>query len=137
VGTGITWALAWVGLGAGIGILAGLDLSYLLRMAMGNSVGGFLAGASFAAILSVAERRHSLEDLSLRRVALWGAGGGLALSLIPFAAGIPLAYLLGPLVINAGIGAGMAMGSVILARREESRSLIPPADGPWARLGSE
>ena len=100
-------------------------------------MGGFLAGASFAVILSVAERHHSLEDLSLRRVALWGAGGGLVLSLIPLAAGIPMAYLLGPLVINAGIGAGMATGSVILARRAESRSLMDPVDGPMLSLEGE
>ena len=41
--------------------------------------------------------------------------------------GVPLAYLLGPLVINGGIGAGMAAGSVALARRSENRRL---ASGP-------
>jgi hypothetical protein len=126
--------MAWVGLGAGIGALTGLDLGYLLRMAMGNSIGGFLAGASFAVILSVAERNRSLEDLSLRRVALWGAGGGLLISLIPLVAGIPLAYLLGPLVINAGIGAGMATGSVALAKRAEDRRLVSGWDNPLVRL---
>jgi hypothetical protein len=126
--------MAWVGLGAGIGALTGLDLGYLLRMAMGNSIGGFLAGASFAVILSVAERNRSLEDLSLRRVALWGAGGGLLISLIPLVAGIPLAYLLGPLVINAGIGAGMATGSVTLARRAEDRRLVSGLDGSLLSL---
>lgn len=134
IGTGITWAMAWVGLGAGLGALAGLNLGYLLRMAMGNSIGGFLAGVSFAVILSVAERNRSLEDLSLRRVALWGAGGGLAISLIPLAAGIPVAYLLGPLMINAGIGAGMATGSVALARRAEGRRLVSGLEGSLLSL---
>jgi hypothetical protein len=113
-----------MGLSAGIGALVGYDLPFLLRMAMNNSVAGFLAGTAFAAILSIAERNHSLEDLSLRRIALWGAGGGLALSFIPLVIGVPLAYLLGPLVINAGIGAGMATGSVALARRAEDRNQL-------------
>ncbi|MFC1662514.1 hypothetical protein ACFL3S_13845 [Gemmatimonadota bacterium] len=108
--------------------LAGFELSYLLRMALNSSVAGFFAGASFAVILSVAERNHSLKELSLRRVALWGAGGGLLLSFIPLVFGIPLAYLLGPLVINVGIGAGMAAGSVALAKRAGDRPLIPGAD---------
>jgi hypothetical protein len=110
-----------MGLGAGIGALVGYDLSFLVQLAMNNSVAGFLAGTAFAVILSVAERNHNLGDLSLRRVALWGAGGGLLVSLIPLAVGIPLTYLLGPLVINAGIGAAMAGGSVALAKRAEAR----------------
>jgi len=112
----------------------GYDLNFLFQLAMNNSVAGFIAGTAFAVILSVAERNHSLEDLSLRRVALWGAAGGLLVSLIPLAVGIPLTYLLGPLVINAGIGAGMAGGSVAMAKRAEAR-LITGADS--ALLGLE
>ena len=128
LGTAFTWAIGWVGLGAGIGALAGFPLSYLLRMALNSSVAGFIAGASFAVILSFAERNHTLEDLSLRRVALWGAVGGLILSVIPMAFGVPVPYLLGPLVINSGIGAAMASGSVVLARRDVNRRFIPGAN---------
>ena len=135
VGTAFTWAIGWTGLGALIGALAGFDLSYLLRMALNNSVSGFMAGASFAVILSLAEGRHTLADLSLRRVALWGAVGGLLLSFIPLAFGVPVPYLLGPLVINVGIGAGMATGSVALAKRAEDRRFIPGMDK--ARLSLE
>lgn len=134
LGTAFTWAVAWVGLGAGIGALAGLPLSYLLRMALNSSVAGFIAGASFAVILSVAERERSLRDLSLRRVALWGAVGGLLLSFIPMAFGVPVPYLLGPLVINVGIGAGMAAGSVVLARRAETRHLVSGIADPFLSL---
>ena len=125
IGTGLTWAGAWIGLGAGIGLLAGFPFPQIVQIALTNSIGGFLAGATFATILSVAERKQSLANLSLRRVALWGAAGGGFLSLIPMAFGMPLAYLLGPLVINGGIGAGLATGSVILARRAEARELMP------------
>jgi len=125
-----------MGLGAGIGALVGYDLNFLFQLAMNNSVAGFVAGTAFAVTMSVAERNHSLEDLSLRRVALWGAGGGLLVSLIPMAVGIPLTYLLGPLVINAGIGAGMAGGSVAMAKRVDARS-IPSADNPLLGLEGE
>jgi hypothetical protein len=135
IATGVTWAFAWIGLGAGLGVLAGFPLSYLLRMALNNSVSGFLAGASFAVILSVAERNHSLRELSLRRVAVWGAAGGLLLSFLPLVFGIPLAYLLGPLLINVGIGAGMATGSVALAKRAPDRQLIGEPTDP--RLSPE
>jgi hypothetical protein len=106
-------------------------------MALNNSVSGFIAGASFAVILSIAERHHSIEDLSLRRVGLWGAVGGLLLSLIPLAFGVPVPYLLGPLVINVGIGAGMASGSVALAKRADRHQLISGADDPLLRSGGD
>lgn len=129
VGTGLTWAAAWVGLGAGIGALAGLDLQFILQIALGNSVSGFLAGSAFAGILSVAERNHSLEELSLKRVAIWGALGASALTLLPLAYGVPVGYLLAPILINGTIGAGMAAGSVAMARRAEDRRLQSrPAD---------
>ncbi len=137
LGTAFTWAIVWIGLGAGIGALAGFNLSFLLRMALNSSVAGFIAGASFAVILSVAERNHSLEDLSLRRVALWGAVGGLLLSAIPMAFGVPVPYLLGPLVINVGIGAGMASGSVVMARRGGDRRFIPGATDSMLGLEGE
>lgn len=123
VGTGLTWAATWVGLGAGIGALAGLNLQFILQIALGNSVSGFLAGGAFAVILSVAERNHSLEELSLKRVGLWGAVGAAALSLLPLAYGVPVGYLLGPILINGAIGAGMAAGSVALARRADRKEL--------------
>ena len=124
IGTGLTWAFAWIGLGATLGALAGYPLTYLLRIALSNSVGGFIAGASFAAILTVTERKRTLAELSLRRVALWGAMGGFVVTAMPLAVGAPLVYLLGPLVINGGIGAGLAAGSVVLARRADDRRLV-------------
>ena len=123
VGTGLTWAAAWVGLGAGIGALAGLDLQFILQIALGNSVSGFLAGSAFAGILTVAERNHSLDELSLKRVALWGALGASVLTLLPLAYGVPVGYLLGPILINGAIGSGMAAGSVAMARRAERKEL--------------
>jgi hypothetical protein len=137
VGTGLTWAAAWIGLGAGLGAIAGFPLGSLFRLALSNSIGGFVAGASFALILSVAERKKTLNELSLKRVALWGAVGGLVVTSIPLAFGTPVAYLLGPLLINGGIGAGLASGSVIMARRADRRRLDPGLDPAVLSLGGE
>ena len=134
LGTAATWAVAWVGLGIGIGALVGIDLRFIVPMALNSAVAGFIAGTSFAVILSIAERRSSLEELSFRRVASWGAGGGLVLSFIPLAFGMPLPLLLGPLVINAGIGAGMATGSVALAKRADDRQFVSGADAGLLNL---
>ena len=134
VGTGVTWAIGWVGLGTGIAALAGFDFSLLMRMALNNAVAGFIAGGSFALILSVAERRNRLEDLSLKRVAIWGGMGGLLLSLLPLAFGIPLAYLLGPLVINIGIGATLATGSVAIAKKGGETNFLARGRDPLLSL---
>jgi hypothetical protein len=128
VGTGLTWAAAWIGLGGLLGAVAGFPLASLLRLALSNSIGGFIAGASFAVILSVAERKHTLADLSLKRVALWGAAGGILVTSIPLAFGAPLAFFLGPLVINGGVGAVLASGSVAMAKRADRRRLVPGAE---------
>jgi hypothetical protein len=134
LGTAFTWAIAWTGLGVGFGALAGIQLGYWVPMALNGAAAGFIAGASFAVILSIAERKNTLEGLSLRRVALWGAVGGLLLSFIPMAFGVPVPYLLGPLVINTGIGAGMATGSVFLARRAQGGRLLAGLDDPLLSL---
>lgn len=130
LGTGLTWAIAWVGLGGVLGGLAGFNLGYLLQMALNNAIGGFVAGGAFAVILGIAERQNTLEGLSLKRVALWGGVGGLLISLIPLAMGIPLAYLLGPLVINMGIGAGIASGSVAIARKGGNINILGEGRDP-------
>jgi len=135
IGTGLTWAAAWIGLGAGLGALAGFPLTYLVRIALSNSVGGFIAGAAFATILSIAERKRTLGDLSLKRVALWGAAGGLLVTSIPLAFGAPVAFLLAPLLINGGIGATLATGSVVMARRADQRRLDPGAADSLLGMG--
>ncbi len=96
---------------------------------MGMSI-GFTAGISFAVILSIAERRKTLDQLSLRRVALWGGIGGMALMLFAMALkigagesqfGQVLTFYLPVLVFNGLIGAGFASVSVALARQAEAK----------------
>jgi hypothetical protein len=83
-----------------------------------------ISGAVFAVTLSVAERRKgSLDALSLRRVAGWGAIGGMALPmlLLPFYyyGTVPGGFGQATVVIlqNGLLGAGSAAASLSLARR--------------------
>jgi hypothetical protein len=123
VGTGLTWAFGWTVINTGLILLSGLPLRFVGAVALSNLFQGFLAGGTFAVILSIAERRRSLEDLSLKRTALWGGIGGILLRLaaIPLIlpVGIPLPNIFIPLVIDGLTGAGLASGSVALARRAD------------------
>jgi hypothetical protein len=128
IGTGLTWAIGWTGVKVGLfGLygLSGFPLRFLFPIALSGLVQGFIAGGAFAVVLSIAERRHTLEDLSLRRVALWGGVGGV-LVLLPtlpmvFSYGVPLIPILGSLAVDGLMGAGFATGSVALARRGDTK----------------
>ena len=126
-GTGLTWAVGWAAFTVGTNLLFGIPLRFVGLLAVSGVVRGFIAGGAFAVILSFAERHHTLEDLSLRRVGLWGGIGGslLLVATLPFvlSLGIPLVPRLVGLTTSALLGAGFASGSVALARRGEPRLL--------------
>jgi hypothetical protein len=135
-GTGLTWAVGWAGLVTGIVALFGVDLGILPRVALYQAIGGFFAGTGFALVLSIAERRHTLEELSLLRVAAWGAIGGLlahgVVGLLVF--GTDLLWL--DVAITGVLAGSFATGSVALARREDPKliggdeePLLPPKEG--------
>ncbi len=124
VGTGLTWAFGWAGVGLVLNLFGGIPLQFIGQIVLSGLVRGFIAGGAFAVILSIAERHHTLADLSLRRVALWGGIGGslVFVSVLPFLIplGTPWGSLLTPIVINALTGAGFASGSVALARKADA-----------------
>lgn len=131
IGTGITWAVGWSVGWVAIGASIGLPFGNLVGTAVSGALIGFIAGGSFAVILSIAERRRTLDQLSLMRVALWGFLGGVALPVLLsprlFGAGLPFRIALTSFLIPTGVsgllGAGFASGSVALARREEKKLL--------------
>jgi len=95
---------------------------------------GFIMGGAFAGILSMTERHRKLEDLSFRRVALWGSFGGLALlGVVSLVYGPP--NLVSWLVITF-LSAGFASGSVALAQRGDA-SLIEGEEEPLPALEGE
>ena len=80
IGTGLTWALGWAGL---FGVAGAIFGAYSIpRLAFIGGFMGLIVGGAFAVILSITERRHSLEDLSLWRTALWGGLGGFLVAVV-------------------------------------------------------
>lgn len=137
LGMGLTWAVA--------GFFAGMGIELLHNIwpnPLGSAVDiwpaalaypGFFGGVAFSAVLGIAGRRRRFDELSLPRVAAWGAVGGLMVSLIPAAmVGIGLATPNAPLwQITAALvgpftagGAAAAAGSLALARMAEDRELL-------------
>jgi hypothetical protein len=86
---------------------------------------GFLGGVLFSVVLAIAASRRRLEELSLARVAAWGAVAGLVVGSLPFTLGDaaserPL-WLLATVVVGSItlLSAGSAAASLALARSGE------------------
>ena len=131
LGVGLTWSIGWVIVMLIIGSIIGVvDPDSIdpgeepWRMAGIIGAAGFFSGAVFAAILSSAERRRSIRDLSLPRAALWGALGGAALPLLTTVNDAVL-------TTTAPLGAIFAVSTIAIARRAalrepEEAELLPP-----------
>jgi len=131
IGIGVTWAVGLAGLFAVAGLVLGG--TSLTGLALTGGFLGLIGGGAFAVILSIAERRHSLGDLSLWRMALWGGIGGAfvagATNLIGGSGG-----LIWPFVGTVAlIGAVASTGTVAVAQRAE-RKLIGGGDDSVASL---
>lgn len=130
VGTALTWGVGWVVANALLCLVTGVPLQFLGPLSGTAMFQGFLAGGTFATILSIAERKRTLEELSLPRVALWGGIGGMLIGFLAFpfmvSQGFPLARMFLPVVVDGLIGAGFASGSVTLARGSDTALLGAP-----------
>ena len=137
LGMGLTWAVT--------GFIAGMGIELIHNIwpnPLGSAVDiwpavlaypGFFGGVAFSTVLGIAGRRRRFDELSLPGVAIWGAVGGLLVSLIPAAlVAIGLATpnvpslqitvaLLGPFTVGGAIAAS---GSLVLARTAENRELL-------------
>ena len=143
IGMGLTWAVGWAVMGIGIGV-ASIALPFLpwhLFFEIFDAplpalaVPGFFGGIFYSIVLGVAGRRRRFDELSLPRVAAWGALGGLMLALFPsFLVLVGLAHLGRPdasLVQLTALfavpfmlaGAGSATGSLLIARKAERHAL--------------
>lgn len=129
----LIWAIVWLPLGLALPWLRRRPLNqcvycppdFVIRFLTIWTLWGALSGAIFAVVLAIAERRHTLAELSLARVAAWGAIGSLALpgaftiadvmqTTFPYAQWRFVLIVLG---IAAALGAGCAAGTLALARR--------------------
>lgn len=135
LGTGLTWAVTWMGAGVALwmGFLAAGFPVELAEFVVLFSVTGLVGGVAFAGVLSVAERRRRLGQLSLRRFAAWGglAGLGVALAVVGLGAWTTGLVFTGVLTT---LGAGSAAGSLALARRAE-RNLLAASEPAGALEG--
>jgi hypothetical protein len=79
-GLGLLWGGGWALLNAvlvsGLAVFGSLPWAMVVPGAIRFGLWGFLCGAAFALVLTTMERKHSVEELSLVRVGLWGATGG-------------------------------------------------------------
>jgi hypothetical protein len=130
IGIGLTWAAAWFGAGIIFMVAAAPHPENPFFVAWG--VFGFIAGVTFASLLGLIERRRGIDQLSLRRVAGWGALGGLSLAVGVQLAGLAGQFLLiGPLFALAG--AGCAAATLALARKGDERPRFQPGADPRVR----
>lgn len=145
IGMGLTWALGWGLSGILIGVASKLfpwlpfwDTFFNVFDAPlpALAVPGFFGGVFFSIVLGIAGRRHRFSELSVRSFALWGALGGVLLSLFPVslvAAGLasanrPIWELLTvtavasvPIIL---LSSGFAAGYLTIARRAEQREVV-------------
>ncbi|MBM4188860.1 MAG: hypothetical protein FJ206_16265 [Gemmatimonadetes bacterium] len=136
IGIGLAWAAAWFGAGMALLLVVGIgaaDVPFPLFFGLL----GFLAGATFSGLLGVLARRRRFDQLSLPRVAAWGALGGVLLAGVVYLSAGPGAELLvlGPVFALAG--AISATATLALARGEDRRVL---GDGDAAadrRVGAD
>ena len=123
VGMGLTWAVAWASVGFVprwvLGINNG-DLPYpILFFGL-----GFISGVTFSVVLMLTEGRRRLDQLSVPRVALWGALGGILLGgLFVRGVGMSVVEMLGVGSLFAVASAACASGTLMLARRAAMREL--------------
>lgn len=117
LGLGLTWGILWAILTAAIGVVIWVVDPDSIDSGEGPLIAsaivgwqGFVAGVGFGILLSFAETRKAILDLSLIRAAIWGL---LASAALPFLTGMPI----GMLWFVCLLGATSASASVAIARR--------------------
>jgi len=85
LGISIAWGAVWAAIFAALTVVIGIvdpdsidPGETVARIAWIGGVFGLVSGAVFSLLLSLAERRKTIRDLSLRRAALWGVVGAWA-----------------------------------------------------------
>ena len=141
--TGVLWGIVWSIIGTialttlvywaqharrGLEVNTGSVGSFVLGQLLFFGVYGGISGAIFALLLALAERRRTLEQLSMARVTTWGVLGGAVLPAFGIATigvnggfrGAPPMVgwvLVSMLVASALLGGLCASGTLALGRR--------------------
>jgi hypothetical protein len=124
---GVLWALVWAPVAVLVGLLIDPDGSMDEMWPVVGAYPGFIGGVLFSVVLGIAARRRRFDELSIPRVAGWGALAGFLVGVLPFLLGEPTsaipAWLLGLIVIGSltVMSAASAAGSLALARLGTTR----------------
>jgi hypothetical protein len=139
VAMGLTWAAVWAVLSVLIGtiteFLSGYPVETVVDNFMALAMPGFLGGVIFSTVLWFTEGGRRFDELSLPRLAAWGAVVGLLLGVLPFALGtpsdrFPLWLLVVVLIASTTLLSTVsAVGSALLFRYI-ARHKIPVHAGP-------
>jgi FtsH-binding integral membrane protein len=122
IGMGLTWAAAWAAVGSVPRWVFGFNTDVPFPLVFG--VLGFIGGVIFSGLLMLTEGRRGFDQMSLPRVAAWGAVGGVLLSAIfTRAASLGFGDVLAIAPTFAVASAICASGSLALARRAGMREL--------------
>jgi hypothetical protein len=137
IGMGLTWGVGLGVVGSAIGLLGFLTGDgFVTGIALTGAFIGFVVGGGFGMILSLSERHKGLEDLSLKRVALWGGlGGALVACATNLLGGGGLVWDFVATVTL--LGAGLSSGSVAIAKRAYRKELAEGDDEPLPAIEGE
>jgi hypothetical protein len=125
--TALTWGVLWAPLGVVAGIIWDPNDSMDEPWIAVGAYPGFLCGLVFCVLLSIADRRRGLDELSPSRAAAWGALAGLIVMALPSLLGTPNVEhafwqwryaIVAAIVLLSSI---CAAGTVLLARTANKR----------------
>ena len=137
---GLLWAAGWGFVGGLIelanNVIPNLTLFSSVDMWIQTlALPGFLGGALFSALLLIGDGRRRFTELSLPRMAVWGALGGVALGGLGLALGLGRSALgdlwLRSLVVLTPLSvlcSASAVATLALARRAKDRPALETGD---------
>ena len=124
LGLGLTWAAAWFGVGALIGLVGGVGA---VALAISWAQIGFIGGVIFSTLLGILEGRRRFDEMSLPVFAgIGGTVGGFIASVLSLSIGGPFTLTLVGVLAAGALCAGSAAGSLALARRADDGELLDP-----------
>ena len=133
----LIWAVIWAPFGPLAGLIVDPDGTMDEPWILIGAIPGFLCGLLFSVVLGITERRRAFHELSLARVAAWGAAGGLVLMGLNAAAlGTPNTEHLfwrARFLIMGGVtvlSAASAAGTLLLARMAKKKDALQTAGSP-------